>query len=266
MYGRRLATIEEIIALVSPDSEDELSTLETWADDHEIPVHAVEVGDNIDEVYTRNVSIWVSLSAVTGRTSKASGSSVRGRFRSSGLTPGPSHSSRVSPRTTSRTPSTKLFGVVRRSTAASSYTSRGNRVDCTGINDVMIEHEPPENPVDRKITELEVFADGEFVGKYEGSGLAVSTPTGSTGVSLSAGGPVHYPMNNSSLQIVPLHTHRMGTRPLIVDANTTIEVVSGGRKPPRGRWTRADPSRGGRCDHYQWSRHVGARRQHELRR
>jgi len=51
MYGRRLATIEGDHRARQSDSEDELSTLETWADDHEIPVHAVEVGD-IDEVYT----------------------------------------------------------------------------------------------------------------------------------------------------------------------------------------------------------------------
>jgi len=172
------------------------------------------------------VSIWVSLSAVTGRTSKASGSSVRDRFRSSGLTPGPSFLASISPDDLTDALDETLRGSATVDRRQQLHVE-GQRVDCTGINDVMIEHEPPENPVDRKITELEVFADGEFVGEYEGSGLAVSTPTGSTGVSLSAGGPVHYPMNNSSLQIVPLHTHRMGTRPLIVDANTTIEVVSG---------------------------------------
>ncbi|WP_226042669.1 inositol monophosphatase family protein [Natrinema sp. DC36] len=228
MYGRRLATIEEIIALVSPDSEEELSTLETWADDHEIPVHAVEVGDDIDEVYTPEREYL-------GVTLGGDGTYLEGVRQFSprqvpilGINAGTlAFLASISPDDLTDALDETLRGgatVDRRQ----QLHVEGNGVDCTGINDVMIEHELPENPVDRKITELEVFADGEFVGEYEGSGLAVSTPTGSTGVSLSAGGPVHYPMNNSSLQIVPLHTHRMGIRPLIVDADTTIEVVSEG--------------------------------------
>ncbi|MDS0477254.1 inositol monophosphatase family protein [Natrinema sp. 1APR25-10V2] len=228
MYGRRLATIEEIIALVSPDSEEELATLEAWADDHEIPVHAVEVGDDIDEVYTPEREYL-------GVTLGGDGTYLEGVRQFSprqipilGINAGTlAFLASISPDDLTDALDETVRGgatVDRRQ----QLHVEGNGVDCTGINDVMIEHEPPENPVDRKITELEVFADGEFVGEYEGSGLAVSTPTGSTGVSLSAGGPVHYPMNNSSLQIVPLHTHRMGTRPLIVDANTTIEVVSEG--------------------------------------
>ncbi len=228
MYGRRLATIEEIIALVSPDSEDELSTLETWAADHEIPVHAVEVGDDIDDVYTPEREYL-------GVTLGGDGTYLEGVRQFSprqvpilGINAGTlAFLASISPDDLTDALDETVQGgatVDRRQ----QLHVEGNGVDCTGINDVMIEHEPPENPVDRKITELEVFADGEFVGEYEGSGLAVSTPTGSTGVSLSAGGPVHYPMNNSSLQIVPLHTHRMGIRPLIVDADTTIEVVSEG--------------------------------------
>lgn len=65
-------------------------------------------------------------------------------------------------------------------------------VDCAGSNDVMIEHVPPGDPVERKITRLQVFADSEFISEYEGNGVAVSTPTGSMGVSLSGNGPIHY--------------------------------------------------------------------------
>jgi myo-inositol-1(or 4)-monophosphatase len=96
----------------------------------------------------------------------------------------------------------------------------------TGVNDVMIEPEPPERPVDRKICRLHVFADDEYVGQYDGSGMAVSTPTGSTGVALSADGPIHHPDDNFTLQVVPLLTHRMGARPLIVSARTEITVVT----------------------------------------
>lgn len=57
-------------------------------------------------------------------------------------------------------------------------------VKATGINDVMLQQVPPENSIDRKITRLDVYADDEYVGEFDGTGLAVSTPTGSTGVSL----------------------------------------------------------------------------------
>ncbi|NHN49505.1 inositol monophosphatase [Halostella sp. JP-L12] len=228
MYGRRLATVEEIIALVSPDCDEELSTLEEWADDHDIPVHVVDVGDDIDPVYSPEREFL-------GVTLGGDGTYLEGVRQFSpkqipilGVNAGTlAFLASISPDELTDALDETIRGgasVDRRQ----QLQVEADGVDCTGINDVMIEHEPPENPVDRKITRLQVFADGEFVGEYEGSGLAVATPTGSTGVSLSAGGPVHFPVNNSSLQVVPLQTHRMGVRPLVVDADTTVEVVAEG--------------------------------------
>lgn len=98
-------------------------------------------------------------------------------------------------------------------------------VEGTGINDVMIEPLPPETPTDRKITAIHAYIDDTYVGEFTGSGLAVATPTGSTGVAFSAGGPVHDPTANSSLQITPLHTHNAGVRPVIVDSETVITLI-----------------------------------------
>ena len=97
-----------------------------------------------------------------------------------------------------------------------------------GINDVILETVPPEDPTGRKITRMHAYVDGEYVGRYDGSGLIVSTPTGSTGISLSAGGPIHYPEDDFTLQVVPLATHRMGARPVVVGAETDIAVVLDG--------------------------------------
>ena len=228
MYGRRLATVEEIIALVSPDSDEELSTLEAWAADRDLPVHAVEVGDDIDPVYSPEREFL-------GVTLGGDGTYLEGVRQFSpkgipilGVNAGTlAFLASISPDELTDALDEALRGAATVDRRQQLHVE-ADGVDCTGINDVMIEHEPPENPVDRKITRLQVFADGEFVGEYEGSGLAVATPTGSTGVSLSAGGPVHFPVNNSSLQVVPLQTHRMGVRPLVVDADTTVEVVSEG--------------------------------------
>ena len=228
MYGRRLTTIEEIITLVSPNSTDELERLESWAASHDIAVHAVDVGDDVDAVYSPEREYL-------GVTLGGDGTYLEGVRQFSpkqipilGVNAGSlAFLASISPEDLTDALDETIQGgatVDRRQQLA----VEADGVDSTGINDVMIEHEPPENPVDRKITQLQVFVDGEFVGEYEGSGVAIATPTGSTGVSLSAGGSVHFPKNNASLQIVPLHTHRMGVRPLIVDADTTIEVVSDG--------------------------------------
>jgi myo-inositol-1(or 4)-monophosphatase len=101
----------------------------------------------------------------------------------------------------------------------------GGGLDGVGINDVMVEPLPPESPTDRKVGTVHAYIDDEYVGAFEGSGLAVATPTGSTAIALSAGGPVHYPNANSSLQLTPLHAHNIGVRPVIVDSDSTITVL-----------------------------------------
>lgn len=226
MYGRRLVTIEEIIALVSPDSDEELAELKGWASNHEIPVHPIQVGEDINPVFSKETEYL-------GVTLGGDGTYLEGVRQFSpkeipilGVNSGTlAFLASISP-----TELTDALDEVIQGNAKvdkrQQLEVRANDVHCTGINDVMIEHIPPENPVDRKITRLQVFADEEFVGEYEGSGLAIATPTGSTGVSLSAFGPIHYPKNNGSIQVVPLHTHRMGVRPLILDASTTVNVVS----------------------------------------
>jgi len=102
----------------------------------------------------------------------------------------------------------------------------GPGLDATGINEVTIEHPMPENPVDRKVCQLEVVAGGEYLGRYEGSGLAVATPTGSTAMALSAGGPLQYPPDNRTLQVVGLHTNRLAMGPVVLDADRTVRVAA----------------------------------------
>lgn len=227
MYGRRLATIEEIITLVSPDSDDEHATLEEWATKRDIPVHTVDVGDDIDDVYEDGTEYL-------GVTLGGDGTYLEGVRQFSpreipllGVNAGTlAFLASISPDDLQAA----LDEVIRGQSIVDERQQlhiEADGLDSTGINDVMIEPEPPENPHDRKIARLQTFIDGEYVGEYEGSGVAVSTPTGSTGVALSANGPIHHPKNNASLQIVPLHTHTVGVRPLVVDADTEIEIVSG---------------------------------------
>ncbi|MFB6173922.1 MAG: NAD(+)/NADH kinase [Halobacteriales archaeon] len=229
MHSRRLATTEEIIAITSPDSDATVSTLESWADDRGLEVSTVEVGDDIDDVYRRE-------RATLGLTLGGDGTFLEGirMFAPEGIpmlgvnTGTLAFLARVDPADLEAA----LDEVVHGRADVNSRQQlqvRADGVDTTGINDVMIRHVQPDNPVERKITRLHAFADEEYVGMYEGTGMAVATPTGSTGVSLSAGGPVQYPSDNHTLQVTPLHTHRMGVRPLVVGADTELQILTEGQ-------------------------------------
>lgn len=76
---------------------------------------------------------------------------------------------------------------------------------------------------------LETFLDDEFLAKYWADGLIFSTPTGSTGYSLSCGGPVITP-SAKNLVITPIAPHNLNVRPLIIADNTKIKLHLIGRE------------------------------------
>ena len=71
--------------------------------------------------------------------------------------------------------------------------------------------------------------DGIYVNSYWSDGLIVSTPTGSTGYSLSCGGPVISPTSNS-LVLTPISPHNLNARPLVISDSTKIEISVSGRE------------------------------------
>jgi NAD+ kinase len=76
---------------------------------------------------------------------------------------------------------------------------------------------------------LETFLNGEFLAKYWADGLIFSTPTGSTGYSLSCGGPVITP-SAKNLVITPIAPHNLNVRPLIISDDTKIKLHLIGRE------------------------------------
>ena len=76
---------------------------------------------------------------------------------------------------------------------------------------------------------LETFLDEEFLAKYWADGLIFSTPTGSTGYSLSCGGPVIAP-SAKNFVITPIAPHNLNVRPLIISDETIIKVHLIGRE------------------------------------
>jgi NAD+ kinase len=70
---------------------------------------------------------------------------------------------------------------------------------------------------------LDLHIDGGFVCRYRADGLIVSTPTGSTAYSLSAGGPIIHP-GVPAFVITPICPHTLSDRPLVVPDSTQIEI------------------------------------------
>ncbi|MFO0705487.1 MAG: NAD(+)/NADH kinase [Nitrospira sp.] len=75
-----------------------------------------------------------------------------------------------------------------------------------------------------RMIELRISIQGQFVTNLRGDGLIISTPTGSTAYSLSAGGPIIEPAVQA-LMLTPICPHTLTHRPLIVPASAELEVV-----------------------------------------
>lgn len=76
-----------------------------------------------------------------------------------------------------------------------------------------------------KMIDLKLYIDDRFVDTYRGDGLIISTPTGSTAYSLSAGGPIVEPSIDVVI-ITPICSHSIKQRPLVVSADSNIKIES----------------------------------------
>ena len=76
---------------------------------------------------------------------------------------------------------------------------------------------------------IKTFLDGEYLNSYWADGLITSTPTGSTGYSLSCGGPIMSPLSQT-LSLTPIAPHNLNARPLIISDKTKIELYVSGRE------------------------------------
>ena len=226
MEGNRLIATKKIIVVSRQGCENQVESIKKWASKEGIEFLAIQTGENIDE----NNGDWEGRTI--GITIGGDGTFLEGvrifsprKIPFIGVGSGTlSFLSRVEPE--------EIFDALEEILKGGSNIDELQMVsvkvdsfEAEGLNEVVIGHVWPKKPTERKISSIDVFAGGEHIGKYDGTGIAVTTPTGSTGLSLSAGGPIHYPMLNETIQLTPLHTHNIGVRPLVFGAGTELKII-----------------------------------------
>lgn len=112
------------------------------------------------------------------------------------------------------------YRVQTRSMLEVSTGSPDDRAVYYGLNDIVI-----DKGYFPRIVRLETSIDGSYLNTFHADGLIVSTPAGSTGYSLSVGGPIIEP-DVEVMIISPVNPHMLANRPLVVDGNRKIEIIT----------------------------------------
>lgn len=112
------------------------------------------------------------------------------------------------------------FNIEQRMLLSASISHNGKVIgQDIAMNDVVIS----KGSIARMI-ELEVNIDGQFVYKQRSDGLIISTPTGTTAYSLSAGGPILHPTLDA-IALVPICPHTLSNRPIAINSASKVEVT-----------------------------------------
>jgi len=128
----------------------------------------------------------------------------------------------------------QLYPELERALAGDLRITRRPMIDCelvrdeqiigtySALNDVVI-----NKGMIARMIDLDTYVDDHLVTGYKADGLIISTPTGSTAYSLSAGGPIIFP-SVRAFCITPICPHMLTNRPVIVPDTSVIHVLNHG--------------------------------------
>jgi NAD+ kinase len=104
--------------------------------------------------------------------------------------------------------------------ALQAFTNSGQHSELYAINDIVIDR--GRWP---KMIKLSLKINGEVVSSFSADGIIIATPTGSTGYSLSTGGPIVTPASEA-VTISPISPHTLNIRPLVISSKQSIEIIA----------------------------------------
>ncbi|MGM0602622.1 MAG: NAD(+)/NADH kinase [Bacillota bacterium] len=85
------------------------------------------------------------------------------------------------------------------------------------LNDYVVNRSP-----DSRMVKIKLYINDELVNRFRSDGLIISTPTGSTAYSLSAGGPIINPRQVRAILITPICPHNLHMRPMVISGSEKI--------------------------------------------
>jgi len=112
------------------------------------------------------------------------------------------------------------FNIEDRTALIATFEKGGKLSTIPALNDIVIDRAGSMRMID-----LETYVDSEYLITYRADGIVISTPTGSTGYSLSTGGPIISP-ESRVITISPISPHTLTARPVIVPDDSEIRVVA----------------------------------------
>ena len=111
------------------------------------------------------------------------------------------------------------------------YRKEERNVHDLALNDIVVNRAGALRVID-----YEIYVHGEFLNRYSADGIIVSTPTGSTGYSLSAGGPIVSPMA-SMIVVTPICPHTLTARSIVLSGRDQVTIRLGSGR--RAEWEEA---------------------------
>ncbi len=96
--------------------------------------------------------------------------------------------------------------------------------EITAMNDIVIHRSGA-----LQIVNLNVYVNGEYLYSFRADGIILATPTGSTGYSMSAGGPIVDP-KAKMLLMTPINSHTLNSRSIVISPQDEVEVEIGCRR------------------------------------